>query len=146
MLQTSNVKRQTWNGLSAVCLYLPALLTERESGTLLITNWLLSLIACNLYIMKFTIWLFIGISQFIIHLKYFAASYWFQSPSQFFITDWRLPYLEDGSNIPSIGDSMVCLIRNEFDPWLYAWKRGYLGNRHRLTSFPGTAANLFLRE
>ena len=41
-------------------------------------------------------------------------------PQLILITDWRLPYLEDGSNIPSIGDSMVYLIRNEFDPWLYA--------------------------
>ena len=31
----------------------------------------------------------------IIHSKYFALSDWLQSPVLFFITNWRLQYLED---------------------------------------------------
>ena len=38
----------------------------------------------------------------IIHSKYFPVSDWLQSSGKFFITNQRLPYLEDASNIPSI--------------------------------------------
>ena len=37
-----------------------------------------------------------------IYSEYFALSDWFQSPGQFFKTNWRLPYLEDVDNIISI--------------------------------------------
>ena len=34
-----------------------------------------------------------------IHSKYFAFSDWLQSPELFFITNWRLQYLEDADSM-----------------------------------------------
>ena len=57
-------------------------------------DWVVSL---NLYVITF-----------IIHSKYFAVSNWLQYPFKFFITNWRLPYLEDASNIPLIRWYELC--------------------------------------
>ena len=60
------------------------------------------------------------------HSKYCAVSDWLQSPGLFFINNWRLPYLEDGSNVPSI---RCCIwLETRLIDGIFTWKRGCWGN------------------
>ena len=43
-----------------------------------------------------------GLYRFIVHPKHFAVSDRLQSSGHFFISNWRLPYLEDASNVSSM--------------------------------------------
>ena len=62
----------------------------------------------------------------IIHSKYLAVSDWIQSPGKFFITNWRLPYLEDATNIPPI--RWYISLETRLIDGIIAWKQGCLGN------------------
>ena len=47
-------------------------------------------------------------------------------PRKFFITNWRLPYLEDATNIPSI--LWYISLETRLVDGIFAWKQGCLGN------------------
>ena len=64
---------------------------------------------------------------YFIHSKYFDVSDWLQCPGQFSITNWRLPYLEDVINLPSI--RWYILSETRLLGSILTWKRGCLGNR-----------------
>ena len=71
--------------------------------------------------------------EIIIHSKYFVVSAWLAHyyPGKFFITNRRLPYLEDVSNIPSSiwwYTGNIIWLETRFSDGIFEWKRGFMGN------------------
>ena len=71
----------------------------------------------------------------IIHSKYFVVTGWLQSSGEFVITDGRLPYLEEASNIPSI--RRYIWLETRLIDGIFAWKRGCLGKSELKNGFHG---------